>query len=238
MRAHIFFVVGLVGLCDCGTSFAPPREEAALIATPQTSTEVRAAIVRALADRKFHTTSEARHRIVAELGRKDKTMRVQVDYSRARYTIRLVDAQGYEERDEGGKKLVDSHVARTIDKLYSSIDVELARPAKERAKAEERQREYDMRMQESKTAQAQAEAQTSSAQLAQSQQPQSQQTDDDDDGVQQPAQQVQVQQVQQSGSVQSTCCVNGARYTCPSNAAFQQCMMLDASGCTAAGRCN
>jgi hypothetical protein len=51
-------------------------------------------------------------------------------------------------------------------------------------------------------------------------------------------QQTVIQQQSHTGTSSFTCCVNGARYTCPDDAAFRACVTMSPShGCTRAGGC-
>lgn len=55
-------------------------------------------------------------------------------------------------------------------------------------------------------------------------------------GVQQ-QQVVQQQYIQRSADISLTCCINHAKYTCPSQDAFNACVTLNPSQCSPAGGC-
>jgi hypothetical protein len=227
--------------CGGGGKYMPPPAEPSLLAQPEAPTDVRAAIVLALADRKFKTEGEETNRIVAHYSRKDAGIRVVVDYDGSRYTVHLLASHGYKTKMERGEMLVEKRVSSAIKALNAAIDRELARPAKERAEAERKQREYELQMQAMRTSQAQAEAQ------ANAQQPPPPQGGDQGE-EQEPSGgpswdatfrvSVPVPQIQVRGSVYSgSCCINGAKYSCPDQATFQACSQMNPSGCTPAGSC-
>ncbi|MBL9027387.1 MAG: hypothetical protein JNL21_34670 [Myxococcales bacterium] len=52
-----------------------------------------------------------------------------------------------------------------------------------------------------------------------------------------PPQQVIIRQQTNQSSSSFTCCINGAKYTCPNDAEFRNCMTLQGHGCAPAGGC-
>ncbi len=241
-RRVLFVSVLMTAACG-GTKYMAPPAEPSLLAQPEAPADVRAAIVLALADRKFKTEGEQENRIVAHYSRKDAGIRVVVDYDGSRYTVHLLASHGYKTKTEGGAMVVEKRVAQAIKALNAAIDRELALPAKERAEAEKKQREYDLQMQTLQTSQAQAEAQAANAQQ---QAPPDQQGGDDNGAeptggpvwdatfqVSVPVPQIQVRASAYSGS----CCINGTKYSCPNQAAFQACSQMNPSGCAPAGSC-
>ena len=234
----------------------PPPAEPSLLAAPESPAEVRSAIVLGLADRKFRTESERNGQILAHYSHGPSGLRVLVDYDGTHYTVHLIATRGYKTKQDGGELLVEKRVTGTLRNLHNAIEKELARPAKERAEAERAQREYEMRMQAARTAQAQAEASSANANLQAQQmqaEPPPQMADDgtppsdDEAGGAQPTWDATYQgapvievnaQVNTATSTSSlTCCINGARYTCPDQASWQACSTMNPSGCAPAGGC-
>jgi hypothetical protein len=238
-----------LSLIGCGSSYMQPPAEPSLLAQPEAPTDVRAAIVLALADRKFKTEAEEGNKIVAHYQRKESGIRVVVDYDGSRYTVHLLGVRGYKTKQERGEYVVEKRVGSALKGLYTAINRELARPAKERAEAEKKQRDYEMQMQAMRTSQAQAEAQSATAQ----QQPQDQGGQGGGEEGEQgppnagwdatfkvtvPLPQIHPPQVQTQTSVYSgSCCINGAKYSCPNAQAFQMCSSMNPSACTPAGSC-
>lgn len=256
-RHFIFSAIVLstaLGACG-GGKFMPPPAEPSLLAAPESPAEVRSAIILGLADRKFRTEGERNGKILAHYSHGPSGLRVLVDYDGSHYTVRLIATRGYKTKNEGGEMLVEKRVTGALRNLHTAIERELARPAKERAEAERAQREYEMRMQAARTAQAQAEANTANANLQAQQMAQepppppmgddgTPPSDDEMNGAaptwdaqyqEAPAVQVQVNTATAVSNV--TCCINGARYTCPDQASFQACASMNPSGCTPAGAC-
>ena len=230
-------------LAGCGSSYMVPPAEPSLLAQPEDASAVRTAIVLGLADRKFRTESEQGQQVIAHFNRGPNGMRVLVEYDDRHYTVHILQTRGYKTRQEGGQMVIEKRAASALKSLYTAIDRELARPAKERAAAEKAQRDYELQMQATRTAQAQAEAQTAAVNAQQAQQPDQGQEDSAPQGwdatFQAPPPSFQVKaQVQVNTSVSSaTCCINGQQYACPNQAAFQACAQMNPSGCTASGTC-
>ena len=244
MRARpLLFAIALPFLAACGTSYVPPPADPVLLATPQSPAHLRAAIVRALADRRFATESEAPGRVVARFDHGATSLHVAVEYADTQYFIRLLDSRGYKTRPGEGGVLVEASLAGTMRKLRASIDRELERPAREAAEAARREREYQLLLQQHATAQAQANAAAAQANAPVDANANAAPGPGLAPGaivVPLPSVQVPNVNVQQSttqGSQTITCCINGAQYQCPSQDAFRQCMSANPSACTRAGTC-
>lgn len=52
-----------------------------------------------------------------------------------------------------------------------------------------------------------------------------------------PPQQVIIRQQTHQSNSSFSCCINGAKYSCPNDAEFRNCMTLQGHGCTPAGGC-
>jgi hypothetical protein len=215
-----------------GPRFVPAASaDVVLIAQAQPPAEIRAAVVRALKDRRFQTESEVPGRIVARYERGEEGLRVAVEYSETQFVVRYVDSNGIRAMNDpaSGQLLVDDRCAKWMRGLKESIDHELGRPAKEREEAARRERDYQLMVEQQRTAQAQvAQAQPQGAAPA---------------GPPIVVPVVPVPVVAPGSSVNLsvqhfTCCINGRKYDCPGREAFDQCARSGPSACTAvAGSC-
>ena len=232
-------------LAACGTSYTSTRvADPVLVAKSDSPAEVRAAVVRALAARKFSAKSEEPGKIVAELDRGSERLVVAVEYSSTQYLVRYVSSSGLKTKPgPGGDLLVDEHWAGWVKGLKSRIGEELLAPAKEAAETAKRERDYQLMLEQNRTAQAQANAQAAQANA----QPTEPAPAPAAPGIvpvviqpviplplptlPMPAGNVNVQHSTTSGSATITCCINGAFYVCPSQEAFKKCMSLGPHEC-------
>jgi hypothetical protein len=224
-------VIALLVLAACGTSYFPPPNDPVLIANPEPPAEVRAAVVRALQDRRFITEQEEGGRITARHERGEMMLRVAVDYDGARYAVRLLASSGFKSATApDGSVAIEARGAKELKALQNAINQELQRPAKEAAEAEKHEREYRLMLEQQKTARAQANAQTAQANANAQVQPVYVPVPVPVSG---PAPvNVQSSTTTTTGSQSITCCINGAFYNCPSQETFRQCMSTNPSGCT------
>jgi len=233
--ATSFTVLALVA-CG-GTHYVSTRApDAELIADAQSPAEVRAAVIRALASRRFKTESEQAGRVVARLDKGSERLRVAVEYTGQQYSIVYLDSAGLQTKTENGEVLVESTYKSWTDKLKHAIGDELKRPAKERAEAERQERAYQLLLQAGRTAEAQANAQAAEAQAnanAQADAP----APDPAAAPAPPPVTIQSTTTIRESQQSFTCCINGARYACPGEAAFKECVSRGPSKCTPAGRC-
>jgi hypothetical protein len=218
---------------SCGTSYVSTKTADPVLLEGQDVAEVRAAIIRAMKLRKFKPKSEGPGMIVAKLERGDESVEVAIEYSGSQFLIRYLASEGLETAKVEDELMIESAYASYTKKLASVIEKELARPAAERAEAEANRREYELMLARAKA------------------------------GADQPAQTTQggggdpvgptvggileqvgskVGPVQLDGSVRHseqslTCCINGAKYNCPGQDAFNACMTKGPSQCTPAGGC-
>lgn len=238
MRTPILpFVIlaGVLGVAGCGTSYYPPPNDPVLIANSAPPAEIRAAVIRAYQDRRYVTEQEEAGRITARHEKGEYMLKVAVEYDGQHYQVRLLASSGYKTMPgPDGSVTIESRAAKEIKALVTSIDREIARPAKEAAEAKRHEEEYRMMLEQQKTARAQANAQTAQANLqtqqGQQQQQQVQPLPVPVSGVAPVT--VQSQTSVTSGSQSITCCINGAFYNCPSQDAFRQCMGSNPSACT------
>ena len=237
-------------LAGCGTSYSSTRAaDPILIARSESPAEVRAAIVRAMAARKFTAKSEEPGKIVARLDRGATSLDVAIEYSGTQYALRYVNSTGLKTKPgPAGELLVDDHWAGWVKGLRARIAEELAAPGKAAAETAQREREYQLTLEQNRTAQAQANAQAAQAAQpvptpaeAPPQQPQPPSPGSFLPPIvvapviplplpQPPAGGINLQQSS------FTCCVNGAHYTCANREAFKMCVR---GGCTRDnGKCN
>lgn len=234
-------------LAACGTSYTSTRAaDPVLVAKSDSPAEVRAAVVRALAARKFSAKSEEPGKIVAELDRGSEKLVVAVEYSSTQYLVRYVSSSGLKTKPgPDGDLLVDEHWAGWVKGLKARIGEELLAPAKEAAETAKRERDYQLMLEQNRTAQAQANAQAAQAQAQANAQPADPAPAPAAPGIvpvviqpviplplpNLPAGNVNVQHSTTSGSATITCCINGAFYVCPSQEAFKKCMSLGPHEC-------
>lgn len=232
-------------LAACGTSYTSTRvADPVLVAKSDSPAEVRAAVVRALAARKFSAKSEEPGKIVAELDRGSERLVVAVEYSSTQYLVRYVSSSGLKTKPgPDGDLLVDEHWAGWVKGLKARIGEEMLAPAKEAAETAKRERDYQLMLEQNRTAQAQANAQAAQANA----QPADPAPAPAAPGIvpvviqpviplplptlPMPAGNVNVQHSTTSGSATITCCINGAFYVCPSQEAFKKCMSLGPHEC-------
>jgi hypothetical protein len=236
-------------LAACGTSYTSTRvADPVLVAKSDSPAEVRAAVVRALAARKFIAKSEEPGKIVAELDRGSEKLVVAVEYSSTQYLVRYVSSSGLKTKPgPGGDLLVDEHWAGWVKGLKSRIGEELLAPAKEAAETAKRERDYQLMIEQNRTAQAQANAQAAQAQAPGNPQPTAPAPAPAAPGIVPgviqpmitlplptlpvPAGNMNVQHSTTSGSATITCCINGAFFVCPNQEALKKCMSLGPHEC-------
>jgi hypothetical protein len=217
---------------SCGTSYVSTKTADPTLLEGQDPAEVRAAIIRAMKLRKFKAVREEPGVITAKLERGDETVEVAIEYSGSQFLIRYLGSEGLETAKVGDELMIDDAYSAYTRKLSAVIEKELARPARERADAERDRREYELML---------ARARAGTDRPAQA-----------SGGGGEPSgpnvgniiEQVapMVPQVEVGGSVRHseqslTCCINGAKYLCPGQDAFNQCITNGPSACTPAGGC-
>ncbi|MRG95791.1 hypothetical protein [Polyangium spumosum] len=243
-RASRFLAPALLALSvvACGGTVytSTKTAEPVLIARAESPAEVRAAVIRAMAGRKFSALGEEPGKISARLDKRDITLDVDIEYSGTQYVVKYVRSTGLATKPgPNGEVLVDGHWSGWVRGLKSRIGEELLVPKKEAAETAQREREYQLLLEQHRTAQAQANAQ---AAQAASQPPQAQPAQGQAPVVIQPvipvplpslpAGGVNVSRSTTKGSQTITCCINGAFYACPSQEAFKKCMSLGPHECT------
>jgi hypothetical protein len=239
-------VIG-VSLAACGRSYVPAQQSnPVLIATAQEPYLLRAAVVRALAARRFAAENEKPGQIIAKYERGGIWFRVQIDYSPTQYQVTYLDSGGLDAHTdpESGALVVDARYDRWVASLARSIDQEIERPIREAAAAEAARRDYELQV----AAEQRRAAEANRDAVAVQRQPAAEQPGSAGPAVQPVVQhviQVPVPNVNLGGGVnvqrnhqssQSTqnlrCCINGAFYACPSQEAFQSCVGSGPTQCT------
>jgi hypothetical protein len=157
MRKWVFALL----IAACGTSYYEPPNEPSALTSPHPPSEVRAAILRAFADKHFQPDSEDVGRITGHYDRGATSIRVAVEYSDARYTMRYMDSRGYKTTTEGQIVLVDAKANKVLTMLKSAIDVEIGMPTKD---ADQNERAYQAMLQQHQVAQPQPSAQATTTQ--------------------------------------------------------------------------
>ncbi len=238
-----FTVSASLLVTGCGTTFTSTRTAApVLLAHPQSPDAVRAAIVRAMENRRFVAESEEPGRILARFDHSGAQLQVSIEYSDANYAVIYRSSAGLATRPgPDGEVLVDSRWASWVKGLKARINEELKAPAREAAESARREREHQILIEQHHTAQAQAEAQA--AQAAAAPPPPAAAPPPPAPAVGAifqavipalPMPNVNVQGGASSGSVSQsyTCCLNGAFYVCPNAQALNKCGKLRPSECT------
>ncbi len=231
---------GLLLATACGTSYEMPSQDPTLLAQPQPAAEVRGAVISALAQRKFSPEGEEAGKVTAHHSKGGMDIKIAIEYDESHYRVLLLGFGGYKsEAGPNGAQVPEERLSKELVALRKSIDLELKRPAKERAEAERQEREYQMLLEQQRTAQAQAQAQAAQAQQQQAAQPAGPAivVPVTLPGVPLPAVNATSSTSVTSGSQTITCCINGALYNCPSQDAYRQCMTMNPGACTSAGRC-
>jgi hypothetical protein len=242
MKLATALFAGLLLVAACGgTSYEIPSQDPTLLAQPQPAAEVRGAVVSALVQRKFAAEGEEVGKITAHHSKGGMEMKIVVEYDESHYRVMLLGFGGYKSQPgPNGTQVPEERLSKELLALKKSIDLELKRPAKERAEAERQEREYQLLLEQQRTAQAQAQAQAAQAQQQQQAQPAGPAVvvPVTLPGVPLPTINASSSTSVTSGSQKITCCINGALYNCPSQDAYRQCMTMNPSACSSAGRCN
>lgn len=223
-------------IAGCGTSFVSTRTaEPVLVARPQSPAEVRAAIIRAMAFRKFSPESEVEGSIVAHLDKGDARLQVAIDYTPTQYSVRYLSSTGLQtETAPSGEVLVEKRWVSWAKALNTSIAQELLVPARQAAEAARQEREYQLMIEQQHTAQAQAAAAAAGAPGPEQAAPSGPTA-----GQVFGAGSLVLQAVIPTGgggidlhAGSFHCEVNGVKYTCPSHDALNHCTQVGPSGCT------
>lgn len=110
----------------------PLRDQGSvMIATPQQDSAVRAAIARALTERRFTVEQEQPNKIIARLDSRGTVMRVNIDYSGTQFAIGYIDSQGYNYQVGPQGPMIGRGYANNVESLRRTIQDELGRPARE-----------------------------------------------------------------------------------------------------------
>jgi len=139
IRCVVLPLALLLGACGGHTLRSAEAPHVELIAASFPTTEISAALIRALEKRKFTIENEHDGRLLARFQKGGQSIHVAVEYSTTQFGIRYLDSKGLGERkNEAGTLMVDSHYDDIVGKLDKVIAEELKRPAKERDAAERR----------------------------------------------------------------------------------------------------
>jgi len=235
VKTWLVLVLAL-GMIGCRGRVPAEAPKTVLIAA-QSDDEVRAAIVRTLAGRHFkYYTAEKDEPglVVARWQKGDRYFRVRVEYSAKSYSIKYIDSFDFEaaKDPETGVLMISGAYGSLVRRFADAIENELGRPARERAEAIAAERQHELNVEHQRTRQSEAAREAERlkhlpppAPVHHAPAPQPQ------------PQPVIIQHREQHGTQNITCCINGARYVCPSQEAFQACMTLSPSQCKRSGGC-
>jgi hypothetical protein len=153
-RAALLFVPALFVAAACGhTPVLRPavQPQVELIGDAYGAGQVRAAVVHALASRKFVAEGEEPGKIVARYERDGKQARVAVEYSQTQFGIRyLASANMGESHDPAGNVLVDDMYFVWTKALDRTIQDELKKMSKDAAAAARADRDYQLMLEQAK----------------------------------------------------------------------------------------
>lgn len=238
MRRALPLLIAL--LAGCGTKMVPVQPELVLLDRPQPSEAIRAAIIRGVTRHRLTTDSEKPGRIVATYDRRGVMYRFAFEYTDRQYVIRYLETRGLETASSRDGMLIEMRYPRMIKRLQRAINEEISRPAREAAEGRARARQHELAVEAERRRAEEARLERERLQRqpppASPPPPPIHVHAPPPDHHRHPVQ-IQHRDVRKSGSQTLTCCINGARYTCPSQQAFNQCMSLSPSACTPAGRC-
>lgn len=217
---HAIVVFALATACE--PSFVPAKSADPILLEGQEIAEVRAAIIRSMKQRKYTAKHEEPGKIIARRESGSEMVEVAIEYTESQFLIRYRTSEGLATMKDGDDLLIDDQYDSWKQKLSSTIEKELKRPARERKEAERNQRDYELMLARAKS------------------------------GVSEPARGPNVGEIIEKvggalpasggGSIQHsqqslTCCINGKKYDCPGQAAFDACVTSGPSQCTPAGGC-
>jgi hypothetical protein len=111
--------------------------------------QVRAAIVRGLASRRFVAEGEQPGAVVARFERDGKQARVAIEYTELRYSIRLL-ASNMDSAAASGAPAVDATYFEWTHRLDRAIQEELRRIQKDSAAAARAERDYQLMLEQAK----------------------------------------------------------------------------------------
>lgn len=231
-------LVALLLLSACGTKMVAVHPDTVLLPQPHPGDAVRAAIIRGIARHKLSPDAETPGRIVATYDRRGLMYRFAFEYTDRQYTIRYLETRGLETAMTGHGLMIDARYLRMVRRLEHAINEELERPAREAAEAQERQRRHQLAVEAERR-----RAEEAALRREQQQRRRHHHGHPPHGVVVQPPVpapapvHIQHRTIHKSGSQSLTCCINGARYRCPSQQAFEQCMTMSPSACTPAGSC-
>jgi hypothetical protein len=216
-------------LAGCGTKMVVVTPQKVLLTHPQKPVAVRAAIIRALRSQRYHSESEKPGQIVALHNRRGVRCRMLIEYTDREYTIRYMDSQGLR-TDNTGLLRIEKRYARMTKRLSRAIDDEIARPAREAAEARERERRHQLALEDQRR------------RAAEEEQRRREQRYRPNVNVHvhpaplgprpAPARVYRRRHHHRSSTQSLTCTVNGVRYRCPTQQAFQNCSTLQPHTCT------
>ncbi len=153
-RAALLFFFAPTLLLACGhTAVLRPatQPEVELIGEAYQPGQVRAAVVRALASRKFIAEAEEPGKIVARYERGGRQARVAVEYNQTQFAIRfLASANMGEVTDGSGNVMVDSMYFDWTKGLDHTIQDELKKIGKDAAAAAKADRDYEVMLEQAK----------------------------------------------------------------------------------------
>ncbi|NUO47797.1 MAG: hypothetical protein HOV80_02955 [Polyangiaceae bacterium] len=128
--AHVLSLGLLLGSAACSPKLLPASasSDAVLIADAKQESDVRAAIVKSLAETKFATESEEGGLIRAKYQGGDEVIQIAVEYSGSQYRVRYLASEGLESQGNGADMLIQASYHKQVKNLKKHIERHLRGP--------------------------------------------------------------------------------------------------------------
>lgn len=223
-------ILSLALLAACGTKMVVVTPHRVLLTHPEQPVAVRAAIIRALRSQRYHAESEKPGQIVALHNRRGVRCRMLVEYTDREYSIRYMDSQGLK-TDNTGLLRIENRYARMTRRLSRAIDDEIARPAREAAEARARERRYQLALEEQRRRAAEEERRRREQRFRPRVHVHVHPAPPPPAPRPAPTHVYRRSHQQRSSTQTLTCTVNGVRYRCPTQQAFEACSTLRPHTC-------
>ncbi len=153
-RTASLLLFASLALVACGgglVAVGGPR--GTLVAQTDDAQQVRDALARALAARRFSIEAEEPGALVARYDRGAIMVRIRIDYSATEYRITYVDSVGLDFQIDPATQqaVISPHYGRYVTALDRVAQRELQRPAREAQEAQEAERQHQLAMQQAET---------------------------------------------------------------------------------------
>lgn len=153
MRNILTLAAAWLLIAGCGGLVQVGAARGSMITQTEDPQQVRGAIARALAARRYTVETEQDGVIVARLDHRSIMVRLRIEYSGADYRIGYVDSAGLDYRVDPASQrpMISRRYPRYVSILERVIRQELDRPAREAREAVEAQQEHELALQEERS---------------------------------------------------------------------------------------